>query len=322
MNTANVFCSSGGKDSTAMILLGIEEGTLNSKYVFADTGNEHQLTYEYLDYLESKLGISFNRVKANFSKEIERKRTSTMDKWRNEGISEKVIEEAMNILQPTGNPFLDLCLWKGRFPSTKSRFCTEELKIHPMNTQFIEPLLESKKFNRVISWQGVRAEESTKRAALPEYDIEFGCENSQEGLFNYRPILNWSAEEVFNFHRRHNIKWNPLYEKGMGRVGCMPCVNCTKPELKNIATQFPEVIERLKKWEAIVSIANKKNKSTFFPVSNDPTVNPHAEDIHHTTHGIERMVKWSKTTRGGRQTDWLTETEKPPSCQSLYGLCE
>ena len=72
---------------------------------------------------------------------------------------------ALEILKPTGIPFLDLCLWKGRFPSTKARFCTFELKHEPVRSQVILPLLNE--FEEVISWQGVRAQESPSRAALP-----------------------------------------------------------------------------------------------------------------------------------------------------------
>jgi Lon protease-like protein len=34
----------------------------------------------------------------------------------------------------------------------------------------------------------------------------------------------------------------------MGRVGCMPCINCRKDELREIALRFPETIERIERW--------------------------------------------------------------------------
>ena len=43
---------SGGKDSTASLCLAIDKvGVKNVVPVFNDTGWEHPLTYEYLDYL-------------------------------------------------------------------------------------------------------------------------------------------------------------------------------------------------------------------------------------------------------------------------------
>jgi hypothetical protein len=41
-------------------------------------------------------------------------------------------ERAAEALRPSGNPFLDLCLWKGRFPSRMTQFCTQFLKTEPL----------------------------------------------------------------------------------------------------------------------------------------------------------------------------------------------
>ncbi len=43
----NIVSMSGGKDSTAMALLAIERDTEDLEFVFADTGHEHEMTYEY-----------------------------------------------------------------------------------------------------------------------------------------------------------------------------------------------------------------------------------------------------------------------------------
>lgn len=44
-------------------------------------------------------------------------------RWTN-----KAKRRALANLYPSGNPFLDLCMWKGRFPSRTAQFCTERLK--------------------------------------------------------------------------------------------------------------------------------------------------------------------------------------------------
>jgi 3'-phosphoadenosine 5'-phosphosulfate sulfotransferase (PAPS reductase)/FAD synthetase len=51
----NIVSVSGGKDSTALLLLAIERQTENLQAVFADTGHEHQQTYEYVQYLSEKV---------------------------------------------------------------------------------------------------------------------------------------------------------------------------------------------------------------------------------------------------------------------------
>jgi 3'-phosphoadenosine 5'-phosphosulfate sulfotransferase (PAPS reductase)/FAD synthetase len=317
VNICNMVSVSGGKDSTATLLLAIERQAENIYPVFADTGNEHDLTYQYLDYLESETGMKIRRVAPDFSAQIIRKRDVTMEKWRKDGISEHRIEKVKELLIPSGNPFLDLCIWKGRFPSTKARFCTEELKVLPITNQVVFPLL--KQFDQIESWQGIRWDESPARAKYVERE---GIEPDAERVFAYRPILSWTAEQVFDFHRKHGIDWNPLYEKGMGRVGCMPCINANKSELAAIANQFPEVIDRIEAWERLVSETSKRDSSTFFPSVNDSTVSAD-DDVHHTTHGIRRIVDWANTARGGRQRNLIaTDYDDGATCRSIYGLCE
>lgn len=69
--TVHVVSLSGGKDSLAVALIALERCPAGSVlFVFCDTGNEHHQTYEYLSYLERKLGIEINRLKADFSEQI------------------------------------------------------------------------------------------------------------------------------------------------------------------------------------------------------------------------------------------------------------
>jgi 3'-phosphoadenosine 5'-phosphosulfate sulfotransferase (PAPS reductase)/FAD synthetase len=329
----NILSISGGKDSTAMTLLAIERETENLSAVFADTGHEHEQTYDYIDYLQSKTGIAITRVKADFSEQLAKKRTRIQKVWSNtnptfsdvlmfenmdagQPFPEELLYEALEILQPTGIPFLDLCLWKGRFPSAKARFCSEELKIFPIQQQVYYPILKETASN-INSWQGIRWAESPARAKAVEFE---GIEPDATRVFAVRPILSWSADDVFEMHRRHGLKWNPLYEQEMGRVGCMPCVNCRKSELNEIARRFPEVIDRLRRWEDLVSKVSRRRSSTFFPAVNDPMTD-RLSQVTHTEHGIDRMTDWAKTTRGGRQFDLITPISDTNSCSSMYGLC-
>lgn len=303
METVNVISISGGKDSTALWLLALEKETPNLKVVFADTGHEHPKTYEYVEYLESKLG-DIHRVKPNFGERIENKRKYVDTKWREEGIAEEIINNALSVLHPTGVPMLDLAIWKGRFPSTRARFCTTELKVIPIMEQIYMPLFEEGK--HVISWQGVRADESLARANLTEY------EPMPEGFDVYRPLLKWTAQDVFEMHDKYGIDPNPLYKEGMARVGCMPCINSGKHEIFEIARRYPEEIKRVAEWERIVARASKRGEASFFPHS----------DVNGKS--IDEYVEWSKTSFGGKQYDLekLIGFEDVPICSSQYGLCE
>lgn len=316
----NIVSVSGGKDSTALLLLAIAQGAPNLRAVFADTGNEHELTLEYIDYLEQATGVTIERRRADFSRQIARKREFIATKWREQGVAESIVEAALQVLQPTGIPFLDLCLWRGRFPSRKAQFCTEALKRDVIIEQVMLPLMDGQ--NMILSWQGVRRDESEARRYLPE------AEHVGGNLYNYRPLLNWDVAGVFEAHRYMGIKPNPLYSLGMGRVGCMPCINCRKGELREIAARFPEHIDRIEQWEHLTRLASKRGAATFFAGAN---AKHQKGSIKHMSSeqivalaNIREAVEWSKTTRGGIQYDLMAIDGEADStaCSSAYGLCD
>lgn len=313
----NIINVSGGKDSTALLLLAIERQAENLQAVFADTGNEHEQTYDYVRYLEQATGVPIRWVRADFSAKIANKREYVMTKWAAKGVPQANIDRAAEALAPTGNPFLDLCIWKGTFPSQSAAFCSEELKRNPIHAQVNLPLLQAG--DDIQSWQGVRRDESARRANLCERELKLTHENGAE-LWNYRPIIDWTAEDAFAMHRKHGIKHNPLYEQGMTRVGCMPCINCHKNDLLEISKRFPEVIEKIDGWERAVGKSTKRGYTSFFSIAGyDKAASP--EEINKKTN-IYAAVEWSKTSRGGKQFDFLRIDDNGPACSSVYGLCE
>jgi 3'-phosphoadenosine 5'-phosphosulfate sulfotransferase (PAPS reductase)/FAD synthetase len=230
---------SGGKDSTATLLVAIEQHPHDCiSAVFCDTGNEHQFTYDYVRYLEDKTGVPIHWLKQDFSDWWQRKTEYVRDKWPGKGVPDEVVSRVLGFMErgPTGNPYLDLCIIKGRFPSRKRQFCTQYLKSEPA-TEYALGLIDQ--HGAIESWQGVRADESPNRANLSEREDKGG------GLVIVRPIHKWTVTQVFAQHDKHGIKANPLYRLGMGRVGCMPCINARKDEVLEISKRFPEHIDRI-----------------------------------------------------------------------------
>ena len=311
--THHVVSFSGGKDSTALVLMAYEIGQrkgFDPIIVFADTGHEHPMTYDYVDRVEDFVGIPIRRIRADFSTRIERKRNRIGEKWTKDGVPPHRIARGVELMQPTGNPFLDLCILKGRFPSTKVRFCTEELKYLPIYEQILLPLMH---VDRVLSWQGVRADESAARAQVRRLNHGDGR------LWHYRPILQWTVDDVFAMHRRHGLDPNPLYRLGAGRVGCMPCIMARKAELAMIAARFPDEIARVREWESIVSGVSRQGRSSFFAHDKIPGEHQGRSDI--PMPGIDAVVDWSRTSRGGYNYD-IEAIIPPLECTSIYGLCE
>lgn len=297
---------SGGKDSTACYLLAIESGR-PFRAVFADTGNEHEATYEYVARLHERTGgPKVEWVRADFSHALAVHKETILTKWRAEGVPEEIVLEAAALHEPSGNPYLDLCISKGRFPSTRAQFCTEELKIIPIIEQVVLPML---RHGKVLQWLGIRADESQRRAKMPRWN------HVECGAMVWRPIFRWSVDQVWAMHRKHGIDPNPLYARGATRVGCWPCINCRKSELRLLATT-PEHVDRIRRWEDVVSRANKRRSATFYGATTDPTDRP-GEYAR-----IDKIVEWAHTSHGGRQFDMFFEQQPGGGCTSDLGLCE
>lgn len=327
--TTHIVNVSGGKDSTATYLLALQRGR-EFRAVFADTGNEHPLTYEFIESLPNKTGGPVVEVvKADFAQRMERRRGMLDDLWSKErrrmgkvypAVERERIAKAKAAIQPTGNPFLDLCLLKGSFPSNRIRFCTQELKVIPIVEQIVLPALDQ---GSVIQWMGVRRDESKARANTPTFTRErVRFEGSARSLVKYYPLAAWTRTDVFAFHAKHGIKPNPLYGMGAERVGCAPCIFSRKREIKMLALTSPDEIARIDAWEKRVTEVSRRGRATFFP-GNKTTKARHLklwETFEDYPDGVEAMmiagvIKWA--------LDGSTDTAPEQSelnCEA--GFCE
>lgn len=320
---------SGGKDSAATYLLALERGR-PFRAICADTGHEHPETVEFIQRLGERTGgPEVEMVRADFSDRMQTRRRNLRKKWGADGISDERIERALAVIHPTGNPFLDLCILKGRFPSVAARFCTQDLKEDPIIRQVVIPALRER--GRVVQWIGVRRDESKARSNTPTFRRVRWARPVEGCVLNYYPIAKWTAEDVFALHRRHGLEPNPLYKRGLRRVGCWPCIMAQKDEIALIGAQTPEVIDRLEEWEDLVAQASKSGAGTFF--ASDKTPRGAAMAKRGEKGGAEEdsyprareVFDWSTTGRGGHQRDFIRLTEIEDAlaiCSSHYGLCE
>lgn len=270
---------SGGKDSTAL-MLALREAEIPFRAVFADTQWEAPETYAYLDTLRAKLGIAIDVV----------------------GVEGGMVARIHN---------------RAGFPARMQRWCTRELKIEPLRAYHDRVIEETGR--ETVSAMGVRAEESTARAAMSVFEDE--CEGARSwGGYVWRPLLAWSVADVIAIHRRHDVPMNPLYHVGFDRVGCFPCIYARKNEIALLSTHAPDRIDLIESLErAVEETRAERNAET-------PGRYAHAVgSFFQTRHGIDPMgirqtVEWARTDRGGRQLPLLAE---PPSGGCMrWGLCE
>jgi 3'-phosphoadenosine 5'-phosphosulfate sulfotransferase (PAPS reductase)/FAD synthetase len=266
---------SGGKDSAAMSLYLTEQGIEHDR-VFMDTGWEAAETYAYLaDELPRAIG------------------------------------PITTIRPPLG--MADLVRKKGMFPSRVRRFCTQELKVFPMQ-RHLRALMDAGA--DVVNTVGIRRGESLARSKMDEWEWSegFDCET-------WRPILAWSEAEVIEIHRRHGLLPNPLYLQGATRVGCWPCIFSRKGEVRFLADHDPARIEVIAELEReITAMAAAKAADRGEPLAHDRGWFQSRLDGGDTW-PIDKVVDWSRTSRGGRQFELFAPDFAAEGCMR-WGLCE
>lgn len=279
---------SGGKDSTALLLwMRYESGyPLESlRFTFCDTGNESPETLAYVQFL-----------------------------------SENV--HPIETIRPELD-FYELAMKKHRFPSTKARFCTTELKLKPTQKHTLALIEE---YGDVLLHSGIRRAESPARAKQTEEyvtDPYFDCDVR-------RPLLGWSIGDVWAIHNRYNIRRNPLYDMGMSRVGCYPCVMCRKEEIGRIALRDPERIKFLERMEAEVAVASPRGEATFFPPSKTPARFTSKDWTREKDGKVFRLSTVADVARWGMESPdvWQEDLDldeidaQGRSCPSMLGVCE
>jgi 3'-phosphoadenosine 5'-phosphosulfate sulfotransferase (PAPS reductase)/FAD synthetase len=203
----------------------------------------------------------------------------------------------------------DLVRGHGMFPSRTRRYCTAELKIQPI-AAYISTIGAP-----VVNAVGLRAEESTKRAAQPEWepaDDIYGAD-----CLVWRPILRMTEDDVVAIHRRHGLTPNPLYLRGARRVGCWPCIASAKAEIRMVADSTPWRIDEIRSLESEVTLRRGVLRAFFDATRGaiDPTASP-AQPI-----PIDEVVGWSRTARGGKQFSLFGADQTESGCVR-WGLCE
>lgn len=210
--------------------------------------------------------------------------------------------------------FADLVQKKGMFPSRVRRFCTQVLKVFPLR-EFIR-----RQPDEVVNAIGIRAAESQARAHLPEWEAnaDFDCDT-------WRPLIQWTASDVAAIHRRHGVPMNPLYALGAQRVGCWPCIFARKREIKLLADSDPDRIERIRALERDVQAAAELRYAaygeTFDSLGYTPPTffHAHSRANRATMTPIDDVVRWSRTSHGGRQYELFSQGGD--GCMR-WGLCE
>lgn len=276
---------SGGKDSAALSLWLKEQG-IEHKRVFADTGWEHEATYDYV-----------------------------------RGELTRVLGPIDEVGHPGG--MKALIAKKGMFPSRLRRFCTEDLKVRPIGA-YIRHHQDAGR--EIINAVGIRAAESKTRAAMEEHEWSDALDclvwrplikwteeeviaiHHRHGL-RPNPLYLKGASRVgcwpCIFARKSEIKL--IAEIDPARIDA-------------IRDLEREAQAKSKARRAEAGIEETGNPPTFFyghSVSLGQKTTAGAPRPHTP---IDTVLEWSKTAQGGKQF-LLLDGDQPEGCVR-WGLCE
>ena len=185
---------SGGKDSTALAIL-LHQEIPQMEYFFCDTHRELPETYEYLERVKARLGIKIEYLSAKRG----------FEHW--------------------------LDIYGGVLPSPQMRWCTKQLKIHPLE-KFIGD-------DEAISYIGIRADEhrdgyiSTKPSIQPVYPFK------ERGLVK-ADILRLLEESGIGL---------PSYYEWRSRSGCYFCFFQRKYEWVMLHERHPDLFAKAVQYE-------------------------------------------------------------------------
>ena len=186
---------SGGKDSTALAVL-MYKKVPEMEYFFCDTQKELPETYEYLDRIKARLGIKINYLSAE----------RDFDFW--------------------------LGMHGGLLPSPQIRWCTQEMKIKPLE-----------KF--------VGNDEATSYVAIRADENRVGYISRKPNIRAVYPLkeMNIDKEGVIRLLEESGIGM-PKYYEWRTRSGCTFCFFQRKYEWVMLAEKHPDKFAEAVKYES------------------------------------------------------------------------
>ena len=175
---------SGGKDSQVVLDLCTRALPPDAfQVIYSDTGYELPSSLELYEQVKEHYGKLYPELKFSTARNHE----SVLNYWDKIGT-----------------------------PSDTHRWCCSIMKTAPLYNTF--KIHEKGKQNRILTFDGVRSEESQKRQGYQRIG-----KGKHTGVFNAHPIIDWSTTEIMIYIFKHKLPINQSYRNGKARVGCIIC---------------------------------------------------------------------------------------------------
>jgi DNA sulfur modification protein DndC len=143
--------------------------------------------------------------------------------------------------------FFDLCRRTKRFPSGQCQYCTDYLKILPIQ-KFIHAYMDQHGYTRAINATGMRAEESIRRAKKEPFALSEMTQPRKHPthvIHDWLPIFTYTMNDVCVEILKAGQRPHELYFQGFSRLSCVFCVNGRKNEHQKAAELRPALFQKI-----------------------------------------------------------------------------
>jgi len=254
---------SGGKDSTACFLHLLDSGVDPDKIelwhhlIDGAPGSESFMDWPITEDYCREFAKEFN-VPIYFS-------------WRDGGFEQEMLRED----SPTGKVFwenpdgtIDSSGGKGpngtrhKFPQVSAnlrvRWCSAYLKIDVMSAAINNQ--ERFKGKKTLVVTGERAEESKARSKYDTFEYH-RCHGKLRTVLHWRPIHDWTEEQVWGIIKQHDVWSHPAYYLGWNRLSCITCIFGNANQWASAAHLYPKMVEKIAQYEEKFGLTIKQGVS-------------------------------------------------------------
>lgn len=256
---------SGGKDSFALVGLLLDAGVPKDKIELwhhcidgkGSTFMDWECTEDYCRKVAQALGLKiyFSWREGGFETEM------TKENEKSKGYYFET-PDGLKHVPSSARPNTRM-----KFPQVtadlRTRWCSSSLKIDvsrvAINNQ--DRFLNKK----VIVLSGERGEESPARAKYNMFEPH--NTDNRDGkrvvrhVDHWRPIRDWTEQEVWDMMKKYKVRPHPAYELGWGRVSCKFCIFGNKNQFASGKKVSPQGFDKISMYEELFDHTIKRDKS-------------------------------------------------------------
>lgn len=216
---------SGGKDSIAMVLylleMGIPKDRIHLHHHLVDGAGENLFdwpcTESYCQAFADQLGLQlfFSYRKGGILREILRRDEPMQDVYY------QVEPGGPYLVAPSRKTAVNTRL---KFPAISAslctRWCSAIAKIDVLRTAIAH---NPAYLGEIFVLTGERRQESPGRAKYQEVELH-RTNNSKRAATTWRPVIDWTEQEVWQIMARWKVQPHPAYMLGWSRCSCQLCI--------------------------------------------------------------------------------------------------